>query len=81
VEDEIWNNFATAQGLLERGANQLSAHVVGEGSTDDLARTEVDDDCQIDPASSGRNEGDIAGPDLIGFLATLRNTRKGNQTK
>ena len=45
--------------------DELGAHVVGEGPADNCARTEVDDDCQIEPAGGGGDEGDVAGPGLV----------------
>lgn len=52
-------------GTLERFGSQFRAHVRGGGPAQDAAAVEVHDGSQIEPAFAGRDEGDVADPDLI----------------
>ena len=67
VEDQAGERMAGSQGLIERIDDQGSAQMVGQGPADDLARAEVDDHGQIEPAGGGGDEGDVTGPDLVGL--------------
>ena len=42
--------------------------MVRQGPTNDPAGAKIDHDRQIDPTGRGRNEGNIASPDLVGLL-------------
>jgi len=67
VEDEVRLDGARAEGLLEGCADQGSTEVISQGPAHDFAGIKVDDDGEVDPAVSRRDEGDIAGPDPIGL--------------
>ena len=54
--------------MLEGVGNKLGAHVICQQPADDPVRVEVDDHREVEPTAGSWNEGDVAGPDLIGFL-------------
>ena len=62
--------YRHAQGVFD----EVSAHVLVDGPTDDATRVRVDDRRQVEPALPRAQVGDIAHPDLVespGVEATL----------
>ena len=66
VEDEAACACAGGEGLAQGFSNEVAAQVIGELPADNAARAEVDDDGEVEPLFTGRDEGDVTGPDLIG---------------
>jgi hypothetical protein len=54
------------KGLVESVEDEIRAEVIGKFPADDAAGVEVDDDGEVEPAGRGGDEGDVAGPGLIG---------------
>jgi hypothetical protein len=54
--------------LSEGVSDDLGAQVVCERPADDLARIKIDDHGKIEPAGRRGYVGDVASPDLIGFV-------------
>jgi hypothetical protein len=45
---------------------QLGAHVIAHRPTDDLARGQIENGGQVQPALAGRQVGDVGQPDRVG---------------
>ena len=65
VEDGLVDR-AGLERLVEGGQDEIGAQVVGETPAEDAARAEVDDDGEVKPARTGRDEGNIPGPSAVG---------------
>jgi len=51
---------------MESVEDEIGAEVIGEFPTEDASGEEVDDDGEVEPAGGGGDEGDVAGPGLVG---------------
>ena len=56
---------ARFEGLAQGVEDEIRTHVVGEAPAHDAARAEIDDDGQVEPARTGRDEGDVPGPGMV----------------
>ena len=62
VNDESGKRLPMCNGHLQGRANQFSGHARGHCPSDDLAREQIHYDCQVKPAATRTNVGDVADP-------------------
>ena len=65
VEDGVFCG-AGLESLVKSVEDEIGAEVVGEFPAEDASGVEIDDDGEIEPTGGGGDEGDVAGPGLVG---------------
>ena len=66
VHDQAGWWVSLLNGAGQRVEDKFGPHVVGNRPAHHASTEQVDDDCEIEPASPSSDVGDIAHPDLIG---------------
>lgn len=66
VKDEAWSWLALKISLLNRFGDEGGAHMNAQFPADDAPGEEVEHDGEVKPAARDGDEGDVAGPDLVG---------------
>jgi hypothetical protein len=65
VEDGVFSGSGM-ESLVKSVEDEIGAEMIGEFPAEDASGEEVDDDGEVEPAGGGGDEGDVAGPGLVG---------------